>query len=111
MITRPAAGGRRSGSFGRLEYWSGGVKERWSTGWMHLEPNTPILQYSHTPTSHSRCFLLIVQLPGQEICRKAPSRFSQDRIVAFAIGHRESVAGAMEEVPIQRLSVGLQTRH
>ena len=54
---------------------------------------------------------LVVQLPRQEIRRKTPGRFSQDRIVAFAVGHGESVADAMEEVPIQWLAVGLQTRH
>jgi GNAT superfamily N-acetyltransferase len=55
--------------------------------------------------------LLIVQFPPQEVSRKAPGRFRQLWIVALAVGHGESVAGAVEEVPIQRLSVGLQTRH
>ncbi len=55
--------------------------------------------------------LLIVQFLRQKIRRKAPGRFGQDRVVAVTVGHGESMANAVEEMPIQRLAVRLQTRH
>jgi hypothetical protein len=44
--------------------------------------------------------LLVTQLSRKEIFDKAPREFCQLRIVAFAVGHGEAVAGPVEEMPI-----------
>ena len=70
-----------------------------------------LAQLKEKQPCNSGAALVIVQLPRQKVRRKVSGRFGQGGVVALAVGHGESVAGAMEEMPIQGLAVGLQTRH
>jgi hypothetical protein len=51
------------------------------------------------------------QFSSQEIRHQFPRLLGQSWVVAVAVGHGESVTGAVEEVPVWRLAVGLKRRH
>src|SRR5215475_7843786 len=53
----------------------------------------------------------VPQFPPEKIRNQSPRVIRQAGIVTFTVGHSETVPGAVEEVPIERLTVGLETRH
>jgi hypothetical protein len=56
------------------------------------------MERSEAPFIYKR--LLVPQLPLKEIFDKAPREFGQLGIVAFAVGHGETVASPVEKVPV-----------
>ena len=55
-------------------------------------------------------------LPGREFAfeemrHEPPGEIRQRRLIALAVAHGEAMAGSGEEVPVEGLSIGPETRH